>query len=340
MGALTSDKLSLLDVARRLDPDGKAAMIAEVLTHYNEILDDIPFMEGNLPTGHKTTIRGSLPVPAWRLLNQGVTRTKSTTKQITETCGMLEAYSEVDKDLAEMATDVSAFRYGEDKAFIEAMGQTMASTLFYGDTSVYPDRFVGFGPRYYSLATTVTTYGQIIDCDGTGSDNTSIWLVGWNSDTCHGIYPKGSKAGLVQEDLGLQTVYDSSVNPFQAYRSHFQWKAGLCVRDYRYVVRLANIDISDLETAGDASDTSANLVKYMSKALDLIPPIGSSKLVFYMNNRVKSMLRVKFLSRSNTWVTLDNLQGPGGITRPTLNFMGYPIRRVDELTVAEARITT
>jgi len=336
--ALSTNNLSLLDVARRLDPDGKPAVIAEVMAHYNEILDDIPFIEGNTETGNKTTIRGSLPTPAFRLINQGIVPGKSTTKQIMETCGIMEAYSEVDVDLAKMARDIAAFRFQEDKGYIEAMSQLMASTLIYGDTSVYPDRFVGLAPRYYSLTNTVTTYGQILDCGGT-SNLTSMWLVGWNSDTVHGIYPKGSMAGLVQQDLGEETIYDASMGRYQAYRTHFQWKCGLCVRDYRFVVRLANIDIAALETTSDSSDTSCNLIKFMSQALDKIPPSGSSRLVFYCNQRVRAMLRVKMLSRSNYFITLDNLQGPGGITRPTLQFMGYPVRRIDEITNSESRIT-
>jgi len=336
---LGATNLSLLDVARRLNPDGSAAIIAEVMAHYNEILDDIPFIEGNTETGMKTTVRSGLPTATWRSLNQGVVRTKSTTSQIIENCGMLEAYSDVDKDLALMARDVSAFRFQEDKGHIEGMSQQMASALFYGDTTVYPDRFVGIAPRYYSLATTVQTYGQIIDALGTGSDLTSIYLVGWGSDTVHGIYPRGSIAGLIQQDLGEVTILDSSNNPYQGFRTHFQWKCGLCVRDYRYIVRIANIDLSDLLTSGDASDTSANIIKYMSIALDLIPPAAASRLVFYCNQKVRAMLRVKFLSKSNTWITLDQLQSPAGITRPTLQFQGYPVRRVDEITNIETRIT-
>ena len=337
---LGATNLSLIDVARRLNPDGSAAVIAEILAHYNEILDDIPFIEGNTETGMKTTVRSALPTATWRSLNQGVVRTKSTTKQIIENCGMLEAYSDVDKDLALMARDVSAFRFQEDKGHVEGMSQQMAKALVYGDPSVSTDQFIGLAPRYYNTTTTLNIANQMIDAGGTGADNTSIWLVGWGSDTVHGIYPKGSMAGLIQQDLGEVTILDSSVNPFQGYRTHFQWKCGLCVRDCRYIVRICNIDVSDLLTTGDTSDTSANIIKYMSQALDRIPPAAASRLVFYCNQTVRAMLRVKMLSRSNTWVTLDQLQSPAGITRPTLQFMGYPVRRLDEISSAEARITT
>src|SRR6516164_6213043 len=108
--------LSLADWARRVDPDGSIAEIAELLSQCNEIFDDMLWAEGNLPTGHKTTIRTGLPKGTWRMLYQGVPYTKSTTAQITKGVGMLEAYSQVDKKLAELNGDVAEFRMSEDDA--------------------------------------------------------------------------------------------------------------------------------------------------------------------------------------------------------------------------------
>lgn len=343
MGALDSYWPTLLDVARRLDPDGKIATVAEILNKYNEILDDIPFIEGNLPTGHKTTIRTSIPAPTWRLINRGVQPVKATTSQIVETCGMMEAYSEIDKDLAMLNGNTAAWRLSEDMAVIEGMNQALGTALIYGDTSTNPEQFVGLSARYYQTsAGTAVTGKNVIDAGG-GTNSTSIWLVGWSNDTIHGIFPKGSKAGLSVEDLGEQTIYDGQTFPgagrYQAYRTHYQWKVGLAVRDWRFVVRIANVGIAALETAGDTTDTSANIVKYMSQALDLLPPAGNVRPVFYCNQRVRAMLRVKMLSKSNAFITLDNLQGPS-ITRPTLNFMGVPVRRVDSILNTEAQVTS
>ena len=331
---------TLLDISRRLDPDGKIATVSEILTKYNEILDDIPFIEGNLPTGHKTTVRASLPSPTWRLLNKGVVPTKSTTNQIVETCGMLEAYSEIDKDLAMLNGNTAQWRMSEDGAVIEGMNQAMTTALIYGDTSTDPEKFVGLAPRYYQIDGGLSvTAGNVIDAGG-GTNSTSIWLVGWSTDSIHGIFPKGSKAGLSMNDLGEHTIYDSQTpaGRYQAYRTHYQWKVGLAVRDWRYVVRIANVGTVALETAGDTSDTSANIIKYMSQALDKLPPSGNVRPVFYMNQRVRAMLRVKMLSKSNAFITLENLQGPS-ISRPTLNFMGVPCRRVDGITNTETALT-
>lgn len=339
MSAASATHLTLLDVAKRLDPNGSVAKVAEILQQYNEILDDIPFIEGNLPTGHKTTVRSYLPVPTWRLLNKGVTPVKSGTNQITETCGMLEARSEIDKDIALLNGNTPEYRLSEDIAFLEGMNQEVAYELFYGDTSVDPEKFVGLSPRYYAVSGS-TTYGNVIDAGGTGTNNTSIWLVGWGEQYCHGIFPKGSKAGLVQEDLGEQTIYDASLGRFQAYVTRYQWKVGIAVRDYRYVVRICNVDYPALSTAGDTSDTSANIIKYMSQAIDKIPPSGMSRLVFYCNQSVRAMLRVKMLAKSNVFLSLEDLKGAAGIPRPTLTFMGIPVRRVDKLSLTETRVTT
>lgn len=339
MGTLLNSNLTLLDWARRVDPNGKIATVAEVLNKYNEILDDMVWKEGNLPTGHKTTLRGSVPAGTWRLLNQGIVPQKSTTKQITETCGMLENYSEVDKDLAMLNGNSDDFRFSEDLAIIEGLNQSLAKAIIYGDTSINPEQFVGLAPRYYGLSTAVTS-ANVIDGKGTtAANNSSVWLIGWSDDTVHGIFPNGSKAGLQVQDLGEQTIYDAALGRYQALRTHFQFKAGICVRDWRYVVRIANLDITNLETSSDTTDTSANLLKYMSQALDKFPPNGNVRPVFYMHQRVRAMLRVKMTRLSNTYLTLENLAGGSGITRPTLQFQGYPCRRVDAININEAPIT-
>lgn len=339
MGVLAATNLTLLDWARRTDPDGKIATVAEVLNKYNEILDDMVWKMGNLSTGHKTTLRGSIPAGTWRLLNSGIQSQKSTTKQITETCGMLENYSEVDKDLALMSDNVDDFRFSEDLAIIEGLNQSLATAIFYGDTSVNPEQFVGLAPRYYGLSTAVTSANVINALGTTSANNTSIWLIGWSDDTVHGIFPKGSKAGIQIQDLGEQTLFDSALNKYQGYRSHYQIKAGICVRDWRYVVRIANIDITNLETATDGTDNSANIFKYMSMALDKLPPNGNVRPVFYMNQRARAMLRAKLVSKTNVWLTFEQVTGGSGITRPTLSFMGYPVRRVDAILNTENPLT-
>jgi hypothetical protein len=162
----------------------------------NEILDDMRWMEGNLPTVHRTTMRTGLPQGTWRLLNSGVQPAKSTTTQVTDACGMLETYSEIDKALADLNGNTAEFRLSEDKAFLEGLNQQMAQALFYGNQERNPEYFTGLAPRFNSLDTSTDKIGSnIVGAGGNGSANTSIWLVVWGDATVHGIFPKAARPG-------------------------------------------------------------------------------------------------------------------------------------------------
>lgn len=332
MPTIGANVLTLADFAKRVDPDGKVPSIVELLSQSNEILQDMLWMEGNLPTGHRTTVRTGLPTVAWRLLNQGVQPSKSTTAQVDEQCGMLEAWSEVDKDLAMLNGNTAAFRLSEAQAFIEAMNQEMASTLFYGNAGLAAEEFTGLSIRYSDV---LSTNGQnIIDAGGVGSDNASIWLVAWGAQTVHGIFPKGSKAGLIHEDLGevtVETTAGIAGTRMRAFQDHWQWKCGVALKDWRYVVRIGSIDVSNLVSKSSAAD----LIELMIKAIHRLPTMGLGKPVFYMNRTVFQMLDIQRRDDVITGGGLVYADVDGKIV-PT--FRGIPIRKVDALLETEAAI--
>jgi len=332
MATLSTNVLTLADWAKRLDPNGKVPSIVELLSMTNPILDDMLFAEGNLPTGHRTTVRTGLPTAAWRLLNQGVQPSKSTTAQIDEACGMLEAWSEVDKDLAELNGNTGAFRLSEAQAFIEAMNQEMAQTLFYGNSGTSPEEFTGLAPRYSSLS--AANAQNIVVGGGSGSDNSSIWLVVWGANTCFGIFPKGSKAGLIHDDMGLVTVETTAGiagTRLRAYQDRWQWKNGIALKDWRYVVRVPNIDISALV----AKSSAADLIELMIKAIHRLPNMNMGRPVFYMNRTVFQMLDIQ---------RRDDVVSGGGLVykdvdgKSIATFRGIPIRVCDALLEAEATV--
>jgi len=330
MAALGGSNLTLKDWAKRIEPNGKVGMIAELLSQTNEVLTDMIWQEGNLPTGHRTVVRTGLPDVAWRLLNGGIAPSKSETAQIDEGCGMLEAWSEVDKDLAELNGDVGAFRFSESQSFIESMNQEMASTLFYGNSSVAPEEFNGLAVRYSSLS--AANAQNIVSGGAAGADNSSIWLICWGSQTVHGIFPKGSKAGLIHEDLGLETVESTAGiagSRMRAYREHFQWKCGIALRDWRYVVRIPNIDISNLVGKSSAAD----IIELMIKAMHRVPSLKLGKPCFYMNRSVFQMLDI--FSRDDV-ITGGGLNFQNVAGEVQYSFRGIPVRVCDALTESES----
>jgi hypothetical protein len=328
MAALSTAALTLADWAKRLDPDGRVPDIVELLSQTNEILADMLWREGNLPTGHRTTVRTGLPTVAWRLINNGITPSKSTTAQIDEQCGMLEAWCEVDKDLAILNGNVGAFRLSEARAFLEAMNQEMASTLFYGNSGAAPEEFTGLAPRYSS--TTAGNGSNVILAGGVQSDNTSAWLVAWDAETVSGIFPKGSKAGLIHEDYGEVTVETTAGiggQRMRALQERWQWKAGIALKDWRFVARIANIDISSIDTT--------ELIDFMEQAEETIPN-QMGKRVWYMNRRVRRALRKRYREdvTSGGGLTYDNAGG-----MPVLRFGTTPVRIVDALVNTEALVS-
>lgn len=334
MATLGANVVTLLDHAKRLDPNGKIADIVELLGQSNGLLQDMHWEEGNLPTGNRCTIRTGLPTVYWRLLNQGVQKSKSTTAQVDDAAGILEARSEVDVDIASLAGDLSAFRLSEAAPFMEAMNQEMESTVLYGNSSTAPEEFNGLAVRYADLS---AANGQnIVDGGGSGADNCSIYLIVWGPQTVYGFFPKGSQAGLMHKDLGEGDAFDSSNNRFRAYMDQWQWKCGITVKDWRYCVRIANIDISNL-VANAGSE--ANLTNLMVKAIHRLPRgyagTKAGKPVFYMNRTCFQMLDIQRLddvrAAGMTYADVD------GEMRPV--FRGVPIVISDSLLETEAQVS-
>lgn len=333
MSTLGGNVLTLADWAKRKDPDGKTARIVEMLSQVNAILDHMMFREGNLPTGHRSVLRTGLPSVYWRLIGQGVPLSKSTTAQATDQAAMLEAWAECDKDLAELENDLAAFRLSEAAAFLEAMAQEHAGTLFYGNSSTAPEEFNGLAVRYSSLS--AANAQNIIDCGGTGSDNTSMWMGVWGENTAYGIFPKGSKAGLVHTDKGLVTVENPngvSGTRMEAYQDKFELKTGLCLKDWRFFSRACNIDVSNLV----AESSAADLVKTLIKMYHRIPAFSGGTPAIYMNRTVAEFLDIQRYAA---------VQAGGGLSYDTvdgkvqMSFRGIPIYVCDQITEAESRVT-
>ena len=339
MATIGTGQLTLVDWAKRLDPNGNVPAVAELLSQTNDVLEDCVFTEGNLPTGHRVVIRTGLPTVYWRMLNAGVPTSKSTTAQVDESCGMMEARSHIDVRLAKLNGNTAAFRLSEDTAFIEAMNQLQCETLFYGNPGVDPKTYLGLATRYGTISGAGNAQ-NILDAGGTGSDNTSVYLVVWGDQTVFCPFPKGSQAGLQHKDLGEESVPDADGNYYQALRTLYQWENGLVVKDWRYVVRICNIDVTDLVglTGTQATSASTELIKLMSRAIDRIPNLNMGRAAFYGNRTVSSLLRIMALQKSTSALGIKDSINQFGQAGKQLDFLGIPVRKVDRLLNTEARV--
>jgi hypothetical protein len=324
MATVTSyAQLTLLELARRTDPGGDMAVIAEILAKTNEVFLDAVWVQSNDVFSHKTTQRLANPAGAWRKLNAGVSREASQTIPITDTIGILESWSQVDKRLVEVAPNPAQFRMSEASSFIEGMGDTFASTLIYGDTGADPEKFMGLAPRMAALAATANVIGS----GGTGSDVTSIYGVQWGENSVHMIYPKGAKTAVDRRDWGEQIVLDGSSNPFVAMMDQFTLEAGLAVRNPRSIFRLANI-----ESAGSSNIFNEdNLIKLLNRM-----PMAGKGTVLYVNPTVKSQMEIALKDKANVWFNYARGEGLAG--GEVLTFRGCPVRTVEAILDTETAI--
>lgn len=315
-------QLTMLELAKRTDPKGNAAVIAEILNRDNPILQDMPMVEANDVTTHLMTRRFSLPAGTWRQINGGVSKEASRTIQVREGIGMLESYSEVDKKLVELAPNPAQFRMQEAAAFLEGLSQTLATAAIYGNSGTDPDQFDGFATRMGALDATTNVIGH----SGTGSDLTSLFVIQWGPERVFGIYPRGSQSvGIKHEDLGQVTLLDGSSNPYEGYRDHFEVNIGLAVKDSRCIARLANVETAGATNIWDAT-AEGNLIVLLNR----MPNSGDGSVI-YVNSTLKSQMEKVLLAKSN--VNFTTTQGMGGV--PVTLFRGIPVKKCDAIVITE-----
>jgi hypothetical protein len=329
MATLGSKLPTLFDISKRLNPDGTVASPAEILMQTNEVLQDFPVLEGNLPTGHKETIRTGLPRAYWKRFNAGTPMSKSRTQQATDTIGMLEAVSQVDKDLAALNGNSAAWRASEDKPFIESLSQELARTIFYGNELTNPEEFTGLSARYSDKSAEIGD--NIIDAGGTTGNLTSLWLICWDSDTLNMRYPKGQSdtSSIESEDQGEQRITDANGGRLTVLETTFKAKLGLSVKDWRYAVRIANIPVDALDDKGANVDLWNKLIEAMHK----LPMLNKGTCRFYMNRTVKQYLDLQSFNKEN--VRLGQ-QEVNGVMVP--DFRSIPFRTCDSLINQEERV--
>lgn len=351
MAVLGSTAITLVDYVRLLGDDNgnqaKLGLIVNMLLQSNPIIDDILWTQSNEISTHKTMVTTSVPTPGFRKANEGIVQGKGTFNTIVDAIGSIQSLSDIDVEILRRE-DGQTLRMSHDMLHVTGMGNTFANYLFYADQNAASAGFTGLTPRYNAISGGQNA-AQIIDAGGTGSDNTSIWLVGWGMQGITGLYPRGSQAGLQKFDKPEARVNDANGKPYYVKSTHFMWDCGLAVRDYRFAVRIANIDVSDLQ-AQNAS--AANLINLMIRALNKVPYIpgkvnpvqlpefddvslkfGIRNMVFYCNRNTYTGLDIQANNRTVNGLLAGQADGV-----PYLTFRGIPIKICDALTNAETRV--
>ena len=323
MAIIGNTYITLKDKLAQTENGKAATAIVDLLAQSNAIIEDAIVRECNEGSTHKTTVRNGLPEVEFRKFYQGVNCSKGEYTQITDTTGMLEVYSQVDKSLADLEGDTQQFRMNEAQAFLESMNNTVQENIFYGSKATNPAGFDGLAIRYNKISDDKNSIGfRVLDAGGTGNTNTSIWFVTWGDLHTHLLYPKGSQAGFVHTDKGAQTATDSNGNMYEVYRDHFKWDIGMTVRDFRSTCRIANIDVSELD-----GENAPDLIKLMIQAYHRVNRFAKTgKTVIYCNDTIETYLHFQAMNKTNVKLSIQDFEG-----KPLVSFLGIPIKCVDQI---------
>ena len=340
---------TLLDVASRTDANGNIPRVAALLSQKLSLLKSLAFVEANERTSHMFVFQTSIPSGSWRQYNYGVASSKGTTAKSRVSVGMLEDYSVVDRALAEHTGNVEKFRRSEDVAFLEGMGQTIENTAFYGNTANTPAAFQGLSTFYNTINTAkAQNAANVINGGGTGTSNTSLWMLGFGPQSIYGIYPAGSNAGLDFEDKSdVRAAYDSVGNQYEAYTGWFRHQIGLVPEDWRYGARIANIDTT---SAGLAGPNALDIFATLAQLQFLFPALtsGTSGITDSDAPEGEPGVQTKIITNRTLmhWAQIQAMRNKGVLLRVedyagvvTDNWRGLPWVISDQLVNTESTLT-
>ncbi len=317
------------------------ATLTELLAYSTPVYDDAVAVECNDGSEHKHSIRTGLPTVAFGQLYKGIKQSKGAYQPVKDTTGFLEGRSQVDDRLLRNYNGdpekTKALLLNETQGFLQSMAQTFETALFYESTDTNSLAFKGFANRFNVIGGGGAG-DQVIDAGGTGSDNTSIWFVRWGDRFCHTLYPKGSQIGVVHTPRGIQPVQDADGNTFYAQTDDYTVHAGLAVRDWGGVVRIANIDISAVQAG------TVDLYGFMRKAYYRLehrdPKRGGAmggQVAVYANRDILEALDglATNAGANDSFVRLKPMEIQG---QEVDTYRKFPVREVRSLLNNEARV--
>lgn len=337
MATLGTRNLTMMDIAKRMDPAGKVDTIVEILNQKHEILDDANVVVCNDGTSHKTTIRTGIPTPTWKKFYKGVLSTKSSTAQVVDSCGMLKAIATVDADLVDASSDKEGVLLSEVAPHLEGMRQEAEHTLIYGDTTLNPEEFHGLDQRYNvkdGSDETLSSY-NVIGCGGS-TNCTDIWLIGWGDTATSLIIPQNMNA-MIKQTTHPRTLFNAldGSGQYPVYQSEYDWNVGLTVRDWKANGRLCNISVAALAAQSAAADLVSKMIELQERVQE--GAVGVARWSWLMHPRLRTYLRLQMLGRmstnTNVDLTFDNVAG-----RKVLSFGEIPIRASRKVLLTQTAI--
>jgi len=345
MAAVGDKQLGFVDVQKMRMPNGQiasAAYIARLLNQTNSWTRYAMWKVANKDTCEQVIVETSQPDAYWVTVGKGIPLSKATTAQLEEGWGILESRHEIPRHLARGA-DLQQLRMGQIVSASERLRQESSRALFYGNGSLFDEQFNGIAPRYGTL--TGGNSQNVISLGGsTANAQTSIYATLWHENGCYMITPQGAPAGIDQLDLGMQTDQNAGGNGLrmEVWGTVVNFALGLCIKDWRHVARVCNIDAAHLAAlSNNQTPTSFNNILHgMAKVIARMPKGTGGRLVFHGNRLLFEAIHRIAMEKSSAAVTLGAAASQfGDPGTEELRVFGYPFVCCDAIVNTEAVVS-
>ncbi|NRA58600.1 MAG: hypothetical protein HRU13_10860, partial [Phycisphaerales bacterium] len=321
------------------DANGNIAPVIEILTQKDEgLLNFLTWIEASHDTGHQTIQRNSLPSPGYAKLNSTSPITKGDTRPIMDTCAIIRDFAEIDELLAMQNGNSAAWRAQQERGHLIGMRQKWTNSFWYADDRLVSEQYGGMSMRYNDSVKSDDNpqHQHVLKADGVNdaqATNCSIWLITSGANQVHGIYRKGTQAGLQVQDLGVETKEverDGKTELGRVYRTQYLWEVGLTVADWRAAGRIQT-NLAAINP--DPSSGGDDLIDLMID-LDEVVDKTDGQTAWFVPRRVRTMLRKQIRAGvANSTLTMETIAG-----KPVMMHDGIPVYQSDSLSYTEEAV--
>jgi hypothetical protein len=263
----------------------------------------------------------------FRDANEGVVPTKGTYEKRIMQLKTATAYWFADTAVIEKNPDAGAtLMFQRAKEQMKIQHQALGRQFFYGV------KHGGSSKGFYGLLDLMTK-DHVISAGGTGDKLTSAYFVMFGEEGVSWRYGKDGSMNLSEPKE--VTKYDKHGHAFPAIEQYLQYYPGLQVNSKYSVGRIANIDVSSIETA--AMNPSAFTYQHIYQLLAKLPA-GMKPSVVFLPYRAALLLAA---SRTTVNITNDasaNSVIAAGLITPVTEFEGIPFVPTDNIKIGEKEI--
>lgn len=349
MALIDAGLVTVADVAKTKSAKG-INDFANIVAIKSPVYGRMPRMQCNEGDSHVEQIISGLPKVHYTKINEATPYSKTSTEERKFTTTHVESRSGVDKRLA-MRGGIGKWalnRWIQAQGHIEAMIQEAEKRFFYGTSMKEDPRAIpGLADYYNTVATTSEISKNVISLGGsTANRQTSMYLIVPGMMSVFGAYPEGTQAGLMRENYTpdpnkpiniIAETRDGETGTIKGYEEMFSMDDCIVLKDWRQVVRMANIDVSSSVIGVNTTVPyypSTDLIAAAINATEIVESLEAGAGFWACNRTIAAVLRHQARSEVKTGggVGYGNYQG----VKDVLMLHGMPVVVTDGILNTEA----